>query len=229
LVQGDLDPRKWYKKLNKERSQEEGELTCIGIAIIRMLVTVAGNAPRVRSPMWGIMSVPRCARLAELSDVAHGAVAHLDPVGRGPRGVPLGRLQAHVVEEADAQGRERAPDAHLRYVRQEGHEVAGVQPRLPQVLGVLVELKRVHLLGRGRHRVPLSEDGLLDRAVGADDLDVAQVRVGGVFADPEFEHEVLVVTGATVTAELLCKGQRNQINEGNVARCESGHFFLESS
>lgn len=63
-----------------------------------MAVAVALDAQGERTTVGRVVVVTRLARLTELTDVAHGAVAVLDPVGGFAGGSTVRRFQLDVVQ-----------------------------------------------------------------------------------------------------------------------------------
>ena len=102
------------------------------------------------------------ALLAELTLVALGAVAPLDPVGGHAGAAELGRLELDLVEEANALRNVCPTHSDSGDVGQDGHEVLGSQARAPAELWVLVEPEGVLLhLGKDKHiSEQVSEEGL---------------------------------------------------------------------
>lgn len=71
----------------------------LSVADVSVAVAVAGYAAREAAAVVALVAVARGARLAELSDVALGTRAHLDPIGRLAGSVATRRLQLELLEE----------------------------------------------------------------------------------------------------------------------------------
>ena len=76
-------------------------LTCVDVTLVRVTVTVARHAARLRTAVDGVTPVAGLTILAELADVAGQAPALLDVRHRRADAAAVdGRLQLDVIQEA---------------------------------------------------------------------------------------------------------------------------------
>ena len=76
-------------------------LTCVDVTLVRVTVTVARHAARLRTAVDRVAPVARLAVLTELPDVAGQAAALLDVRHRRADAAAVdGRLQLDVIQEA---------------------------------------------------------------------------------------------------------------------------------
>lgn len=173
------------------------------VAVLRMLVAIARNAPRERTATRRTVPESGRARLAELSQIAGGTLALLNPRGRTSRRAARRRLQLDIVQHRFAGRRECAANFDRRQISEDRHEAARRLRRLPRVLAVLVQPELVLAESLVGHRVALREYRQRNPGAGA-----LQNHIGGhgrtaLLDQLQPELQQSIVRGALIAQESI--------------------------